>query len=1374
MNGIRLVLFFLFCVIVFVAYYKATTHIQTNIDFITIIMSPSTHKKVVSSVGDVWNTFYITFGGLVTSSALFLLVLQQIVFVSKERFRSIYVPLFAITLVIIALSFIGYCAHLSMMNPIHERVRAYGQPNYDFSLEALDFRGLFGNPFVYPTVGFVLATLGLYPLYMMISVLRHAYSQKWLKDTHLRNLYKKKQNYSKILNLKFYGTLLGIAFFFFVILLFTGSAFTNNLTWVEIPKVLFLMGTGGLLAELARNRTKDKYLLLFGLIFFVPIMIVMVLLNDSGAILILLFAGALIVASAILDRYLPIVGLLIYLGLKFAQAGVIDIHKYLTTSGERLQDWQIDNFFVTSGQGMSYIPETASSTDFAKSFWGLASGGFWGRDTALFFYSTNDDTVLHSITTAGYDDRVASILIEVYGFFGLCMILCLYAILLYFLLRLFKTPQKGFFIGFGFTLGLVSIIFGQVMVHIGGNFNFIPFTGIVLPFISRSGMAFLVMMLAFTGLIALYLPTPPQLKSLVHRDDPDDGVFAQLVGMQWFIFISFTLVLGSVFYYVIWKGDSFSNSIRYDINEDLYVKEVYNPRLFLLTEGINVKGKIKDMNDNLVRDSNGTYLYELFDKSDYFLHTFETEKRSTLEGIQQENSEYFYYKQVCSLPNGDYTQFAGLTEESVQESVKNFFTKNGYSHNPIQEGWNENCVVKKVQKGGTLYKNRYVGEPVDSSDYSKGCKVNETIHTKGKNNTIWFFTENQKEDVEKFVNKKTATPPTPVFANMWKKFNNEISVQDSIKTWFSESGNLDVCVVTEWHVAIETRKGIMENDQCVVTTPLDGSQISYKTNMLNGGQLPPYHSILGVDIESSTDNVCEVTLHHVGCKFEDSLLGPQKDIDRESGIARVSLQYSGGNRLTFGDEKCSSIVEELGVLKSIPDGDDSSQIKLSKKYFAKNKSNIAGIDIAEFAGLSLERQLEQQKQMKEELEKIEEKIYLDAKLQSEIRQLLSKQLVKFDAPSVQALVFETETGRILSQVQVSKIRNEQLYLDAEKEKKYFVLYTDQGEYGYGINQLAVKYVPASAFKIYHALAAVSIGVNNFEHTCVGEGYLPIGGKWVDGGSKKIQDFDHVHHGKLDLKQAIVKSCNQYFASLSIEKTHPDALRDLCTKKNLQFGYDSALCALGIPKSYTAGLNGYGQSLVMDVYQLGGLLQAVSTNKQPNLQYKNYITGEKAPDTDSLLFNTSGVKYILDAMKGHEKAIKITKEIPGVRAYGKTGTGDRDISIRKYTTEKQGPYITLRKKNSKNKYWEENLEAPYGVIAKRSSDGNLSASNMNIFILLLEDSDYEENQLETPRIGVVVRVPRTNTGRTTGGSVAAPIAQEITKILVKQNLIPQKP
>ena len=130
--------------------------------------------------------------------------------------------------------------------------------------------------------------------------------------------------------------------------------------------------------------------------------------------------------------------------------------------------------------------------------------------------------------------------------------------------------------------------------------------------------------------------------------------------------------------------------------------------------------------------------------------------------------------------------------------------------------------------------------------------------------------------------------------------------------------------------------------------------------------------------------------------------------------------------------------------------------------------------------------------------------------------------------------------------------------------------------------------------------------------------------------------------------------------------------------------------------------------------------------------------------------------------------------------GKQGTGDHNIAFNSYATKRRGiscKQVYNRGRSNEKIRWLEDYEAPYGVSRKyKTQDGKRVPSNMAIYVALVEKRDPNKTkQLSDERIGIVVRVPRTenkpkSAGSITGGGIACPIAEEFIQVL-SDRLIP---
>jgi len=99
-------------------------------------------------------------------------------------------------------------------------------------------------------------------------------------------------------------------------------------------------------------------------------------------------------------------------------------------------------------------------------------------------------------------DFVFTVLAEEWGFAGACLLLALYAAVLYGGVRTMLAARDRF--GFLLAAGLVGMLFFHVLVNLGMTIGIMPITGIPLPFMSYGGSAMLTDFIAFGILLNIY------------------------------------------------------------------------------------------------------------------------------------------------------------------------------------------------------------------------------------------------------------------------------------------------------------------------------------------------------------------------------------------------------------------------------------------------------------------------------------------------------------------------------------------------------------------------------------------------------------------------------------------------------------------------------------------------------------------------------------------------------------------------------------------------------------------------------------------------------------------------------------------------------
>ncbi|PIS15364.1 rod shape-determining protein RodA [Candidatus Shapirobacteria bacterium CG09_land_8_20_14_0_10_38_17] len=93
-----------------------------------------------------------------------------------------------------------------------------------------------------------------------------------------------------------------------------------------------------------------------------------------------------------------------------------------------------------------------------------------------------------------HNDLIFASLIESFGLFGGILILASYCLLLWHLISIAKNSEDEF--GRLLTLGIFSMLSGQIFINIGMNMGILPITGITLPLISYGGSSYLATMIS--------------------------------------------------------------------------------------------------------------------------------------------------------------------------------------------------------------------------------------------------------------------------------------------------------------------------------------------------------------------------------------------------------------------------------------------------------------------------------------------------------------------------------------------------------------------------------------------------------------------------------------------------------------------------------------------------------------------------------------------------------------------------------------------------------------------------------------------------------------------------------------------------------------
>lgn len=228
-----------------------------------------------------------------------------------------------------------------------------------------------------------------------------------------------------------------------------------------------------------------------------------------------------------------------------------------------------------------------------------------------------------------------------------------------------------------------------------------------------------------------------------------------------------------------------------------------------------------------------------------------------------------------------------------------------------------------------------------------------------------------------------------------------------------------------------------------------------------------------------------------------------------------------------------------------------------------------------------------------------------------------------------------------------------------------------------------NYFPGSTFKPFAAIAALQDSIIDPNDKIHCKGYLEFG--------KRIFKCSHVH-GMVDLKEAIIRSCNVYFFHLA-EKTGMNRIaryaKDFGFGKPTNIGYNSEVAGFiptkewyneKYPGQFRIGFTlnsaiGQGNTKVT-LMQLASAYSAIANS---GILYKPYIV-QRIEDSDGNLFEEYGPKitrnlnvnpdylnYISNALVGvvhHSQGTAYEYHDSNITVAGKTGTAQVAKSKRK--------------------------------------------------------------------------------------------------------------
>ena len=222
-----------------------------------------------------------------------------------------------------------------------------------------------------------------------------------------------------------------------------------------------------------RTLKMDWLLILQLFLYTVPVLILLTLQSDLGTALVFvaIFSGIVLLSGVSWKIILPIflTGLALFLTFIFI----------FTSEGGRafLHSLGMPTYQINRILAWLHPFEYAQTTTYqqAQGQIAIGSGGMWGQGF----------NVSNLLVPVRESDMIFTVIAEDFGFIGSVLLIALYLLLIYRMLRITLKSNNQFYtyISSGFTMMLIFHIFE----NIGAVTGLLPLTGIPLPFISQGG-----------------------------------------------------------------------------------------------------------------------------------------------------------------------------------------------------------------------------------------------------------------------------------------------------------------------------------------------------------------------------------------------------------------------------------------------------------------------------------------------------------------------------------------------------------------------------------------------------------------------------------------------------------------------------------------------------------------------------------------------------------------------------------------------------------------------------------------------------------------------------------------------------------------------
>jgi cell division protein FtsI/penicillin-binding protein 2/cell division protein FtsW (lipid II flippase) len=280
---------------------------------------------------------------------------------------------------------------------------------------------------------------------------------------------------------------------------------------------------------------------------------------------------------------------------------------------------------------------------------------------------------------------------------------------------------------------------------------------------------------------------------------------------------------------------------------------------------------------------------------------------------------------------------------------------------------------------------------------------------------------------------------------------------------------------------------------------------------------------------------------------------------------------------------------------------------------------------------------------------------IDAPLQARIARILAKYAERTSTGRAAAVVIDPATGDVLASVSyplpaahVDEEDGRGRPFDEEGERESVF---DRARYG--------LYAPGSTFKLVTAAAALRLDPSNWNDTfmCARQEHGRVGARVPEYGVVRDDPKDDHPHGSIAMRDAIVQSCNAYFAQLAA-RLGPRPLLDTAALTGISVARDNSAARLRATLAHA----GYGQGdVVATPLRMARVAAAIAGGgllREPRLAKADMESGASRTGQEQRLLTPDSAARLANALRdavvaGTGRSVSAHP----ARIAGKTGTAE---------------------------------------------------------------------------------------------------------------------